>query len=992
MDDRDPLFDLASSVADGGAIDWSSAEAAAEGQEERKVVAALRAIEGIGEAHRSLHSVSQPDGASDLLDRWGHLQIFVKVGQGSYGEVYRARDLQLDREVALKLLHPGGGLAVDDDSALAEGRLLARVRHPNVATVHGADRRDGRVGLWMEFIAGRTLAELLREQGAFGAREAALVGIELCRAVAAVHAQGIVHRDIKAQNVMREEGGRIVLTDFGIGKDLRQEVTAERSLSGTPLYLAPEVLAGGSASQRSDIYSLGVLLYHLVTRSFPARGASLAELRAAHERGDVRLLRDVRPDLPGGFVRVVERALAKDPGERYASAGALERALAELLEETATQTPHRWPRSSKRVRRLAAVAACLTAGLIVWTAQRGGFRGERAARHPERVLIGEIENRSGREGFDVVRHLLRFALDQSPQIQILSPDDVKEALVRMGKPSAARLDRETEREICQRQNVGTLITGEVSPMPGGFKLVVTAFDPEDGKIRAVAQGKVADERQLLTGVMNDIAAELRSKLGESSTSVSAHRRPLELVTTSSLEALKLYSQALDLHAKGKLGPAIEKLQGAVARDSNFALAYSLLAIYQGGDGRLAEAQAAADKAYALRDHVGQRESYRIAGTYHAQAMQYEKAVEDYARAAEFDPRDADSVRQAALIYVNMGHHDEGLAKAQEVRKRNPEDVVDNGLVSLILAIQGRAGMALEEVRKARQRFPTGTYLYWPEGIAWLVQGDTARAETAFEKLANGAAEDQEYKSYGRYYLVQSLIHRGKLQQAARALEADLSLDTQAGYQRNEMNCDETLARIYLLLGDKEEARRPLVQLESQLADIPLHLKHLRSTALLEIRLGNLPRARELLARIEALRDRYPSFLSRGFAAQVRGEIEAAAGHYEMARDSLETAGREWRDPKTEESLARYWAGRGSFDRAAALYDEILRQKGWILHEFFIGEWIEAHLELARCDRQLGKTAEARTRYGELLSLWREADRDLPLVLDAERELRQLPPS
>src|SRR5262249_30256405 len=154
----------------------------------------------------------------------------------------------------------------------------------------------------------------------------------------------------------------------------------------------------------------------------------------------------------------------------------------------------------------------------------------------------------------------------------------------------------------------------------------------------------------------------------------------------------------------------------------------LLAIYQGGDGRLAEAQAAADKAYALLDHVSERESYRIAGTYHAQTMQYEKALEDYARAAEFDAHDADSVRQAALIYVNMGRPDEGLAKAQEAHRRNPEDVVDNGLAALILAIQGRAGMALEEVRKARLRFPTGIYLYWPEGIAWLVQGDTTRAD------------------------------------------------------------------------------------------------------------------------------------------------------------------------------------------------------------------------------------------------------------------------
>src|SRR5262249_35031691 len=158
-------------------------------------------------AHRSWRAEGAPGGGANTpadtpLDRWGHLEIFALVGEGSYGEVYRARDVHLDREVALKLLRPGASSSTSDHCALTERRLLARVRHPNVATVYGADRRDGRVGLWMEFIAGHTLSELLRDQGPFGPREAALAGIELCRAVAAVHGQGIVHRDIKAQNVM----------------------------------------------------------------------------------------------------------------------------------------------------------------------------------------------------------------------------------------------------------------------------------------------------------------------------------------------------------------------------------------------------------------------------------------------------------------------------------------------------------------------------------------------------------------------------------------------------------------------------------------------------------------------------------------------------------------------------------------------------------------------------------------------------------------------
>ena len=264
---------------------------------------------------------------------WGGLEIREKVGEGAFGEVYRAWDPQLEREVALKLLkkEPSARASLAS-SVIREGRLLARVSHPNVVTVHGAETHDGRVGLWMEFVRGRSLEEQLERQGKFGAREASLIGIDICRALAAVHLAGLVHRDVKSRNVMRREGGRILLMDFGAGRDLSDaEEATERGVSGTPLYIAPEMFLGQAATARSDIYSLGVLLFHLVTGSYPVQAASLRALRDVHKRREVRLLRDVRPDLPEAFVRVVERALAWDPQERFGTAGETERALSQAL-------------------------------------------------------------------------------------------------------------------------------------------------------------------------------------------------------------------------------------------------------------------------------------------------------------------------------------------------------------------------------------------------------------------------------------------------------------------------------------------------------------------------------------------------------------------------------------------------------------------------------------------------------------------------------------
>jgi hypothetical protein len=272
---------------------------------------------------------SQDLGEPAALPRWGRVELLELVGRGTFGDVYRARDLQLQREVAVKLLHrisPHTGLV---DRMLLEARALARVRHPNVVVVHDAEERDGRVGLCMEFIRGRTLSQILATEGARGAREAALVGQELCHALAAVHGAGLVHRDVKAQNVMREDGGRVVLMDFGAGLTLSDGRTSPGSVTGTPLYLAPEVLERGEASVRSDIYSLGVLLYHLVTNDYPVHGQTPAELIEARRQGRVRRLRDLAPALPPWFVRAVERAIAPNPEDRFATAGEFEAALGE---------------------------------------------------------------------------------------------------------------------------------------------------------------------------------------------------------------------------------------------------------------------------------------------------------------------------------------------------------------------------------------------------------------------------------------------------------------------------------------------------------------------------------------------------------------------------------------------------------------------------------------------------------------------------------------
>ncbi|HXG71290.1 MAG TPA: protein kinase [Gemmatimonadaceae bacterium] len=262
------------------------------------------------------------------LTQWGPFQQLQLVGRGSFGEVYRAFDPTLQRHVALKLLLPRVSGGEEQAAAvLREARAMARIRHANVVPIYGVDRHQGRVGFWTDFVNGQTLTSILETHGAMSAREAALIGIEVCRAVGAVHGAGLVHRDIKAANIMREQGGRIVLMDFG----LTHEHGVGDYPSGTPLYMAPELLDGHPATVASDIYAVGVLIFHLMTKQYPVSAATTNDLRAAHQAGTRRTLPDVRPDLPDRVVHVVETAGNPLPERRHASAGRMALALSDAI-------------------------------------------------------------------------------------------------------------------------------------------------------------------------------------------------------------------------------------------------------------------------------------------------------------------------------------------------------------------------------------------------------------------------------------------------------------------------------------------------------------------------------------------------------------------------------------------------------------------------------------------------------------------------------------
>ncbi len=359
-DDRDAIERLIASVADDTPADWER-EFSTLTPSDSQQFESLRDLSRIADFNRALQR-----GAGALAEpargEWGGLQLLERLSGGARAEVWRAWDPVVRRDVALKLVRANGaGAALAADALLAEARAAARVSHPHVVVVHGVARHGDRVGLWMEFVRGRSLDDLVRHDGPLAPADVAALGAQLASALAAVHRAGVVHRDVKPANVLRDAAGRWVLADFGLGVSPDRSDAAAFVTSGTPMYMAPESFRGEPANAASDQYGLGLLLWFALAGRDPFVAKTVEERAAQAERGPATKLAAARPGIPASLAAIVERAIAADPAARYASAGEFARALEGW-------TPARTNRSAPWLVGAIAAALVATVAFVAWRA------------------------------------------------------------------------------------------------------------------------------------------------------------------------------------------------------------------------------------------------------------------------------------------------------------------------------------------------------------------------------------------------------------------------------------------------------------------------------------------------------------------------------------------------------------------------------------------------------------------------------------------------
>ena len=772
MREADDLVDeLAAAIVDGAAIDWAHADSVAAATAS-PVIRELRLLESVASLHRELHQSGAlssdataelaPDGEAPL--EWAHLRLLETIGVGAYGVVYRAWDTRLDREVALKL-QPARPSSAGAMSAIEEGRALARVRHPNVVTIYGAERIGSHVGLWMELIRGRTLHQALAQSGAFPPRQVAAIGVELARALGAVHDAGLVHGDIKTQNVMLAQDGRVVLMDFGAGRDLTQPPEAA---TGTPMYLAPEVLRGEPASARSDIYALGAVLFHLLSGAFPVPASDLPALKRAHEGGETTDIRALRPDVGRRLAAVIRRATCPDAGQRYGTAAELAHDLARA--------------SSRPLAETAAVTALIV--VSVWAAvELGGWTLGRPS--PTAALIQRATAASGPTVSDqpVIAVLPFTNLGRGPETDLIVDGFTAEVLhqlaiidglhVKSWESSVALRDRPLA-ELRDRLGVNLVLQGQVLWAGERVRITVQLVDAvrdvpmwSDRYDRAAADVfAVQDE------ISRAIVNRLRLKLDTGQRRYDANPQAYELYLKARAltdragvedpaTAVKLFTQVIAMDEA--FAPAHAGLANAYGWLSMFplqtvSLANALVIMRSSAaraielDPRLAEAHAAMGWVYSRERDWGAAEvSFEHAitldpslmSTYTGYSFSTLKPQERYADAERVlqtalnrDPLSLEVAREMAQLYYVTGRFDEAIAVLERV-------AAQDGQLPLVRRELGRAltfaGRPAEAIPLFEEETPPSLHYRTHAYVRVGRRADAERLYAEHRAVANRAA-------------------------------------------------------------------------------------------------------------------------------------------------------------------------------------------------------------------------------------------------------------